>query len=183
MIDAHLITRTHDQATVQWHDHGSHFSTMDPPAEDAPTEAVVTSDRLMAFILAQHRANFDLWHQEDLARDMGATAENIATVKHYESALRLMQEGKYEKAHAAFNQMLAASPADLAERIRMYINACLQQISKGKTSSTSHEERYDYAISLLNDGHYEDARDPVQKIIAENEAPTTPSTASPSSPA
>jgi TolA-binding protein len=67
-----------------------------------------------------------------------ASADNARaqTLALYEAALRLMQEGKYEKAHAAFNQMLASSPADLAERIRMYINACLQQISKGKTSSS-----------------------------------------------
>ena len=79
-----------------------------------------------------------------------------------------MQDGKYEKAHTAFTQMLAASPADLAERIRMYINACLQQIAKGQTQFASQEERYDYAISLLNNGNYEDARAQLRKIIAEN---------------
>jgi tetratricopeptide (TPR) repeat protein len=95
-------------------------------------------------------------------------AARAHTLTQYETALRLMQEGKYEKAHTAFNHMLATSPADLAERIRMYINACLQQISKGKTQFLSHEERYDYAISLLNDGNYEDARTELKKILAEN---------------
>jgi len=101
-----------------------------------------------------------------------ATASTDAARAHtlalYEAALRLMQEGKFEKAHTAFNNMLASSPADLAERIRMYINACLQQVSKGKTQFLSHEERYDYAISLLNDGNYEDARTELKKIVAEN---------------
>lgn len=87
----------------------------------------------------------------------------------YESALRMLQEGKYEKAHATFTRMLSTCPNDLAERVRMYINACLQQISKGQTSFSSHEERYDYAISLLNDGHYEDAREQFQAILQENE--------------
>jgi len=91
------------------------------------------------------------------------------TLAHYEAALRLMQEGKYEKAHDAFNKMLAQSPGDLAERIRMYINACLQQVSKGKTQFHSDEERYDYAISLLNEGNYEDSRTELKKIIAEND--------------
>ena len=50
----------------------------------------------------------------------------------YQAALRLMQEGKYDKAHAAFNKMLEAGAGDLADRIRMYINACLMQVSKGK---------------------------------------------------
>jgi tetratricopeptide (TPR) repeat protein len=95
-------------------------------------------------------------------------AARTHTLALYETALRLMQEGKYEKAHTAFNNMLASSPSDLAERIRMYINACLQQISKGKTQFLSHEERYDYAISLLNDGNYEDARTELKKILADN---------------
>ena len=85
----------------------------------------------------------------------------------YEGALQLMQQGKYDKAHAAFDKMLAAAPADLAERIRMYINACLLQVQKGKTAFLSHEEQYDYAISLLNDGHYDDAREHFQTILAQ----------------
>lgn len=86
----------------------------------------------------------------------------------YEAALRLMQQGQYDKAHAAFDKMLLSSPGDLADRIRMYINACVGQISKGKTSFVSHEEQYDYAISLLNDGHYEDAREHFKLILAQH---------------
>ena len=62
--------------------------------------------------------------------------------------------------------MLLNSPGELADRIRMYINACVQQIHKGKTSFSSHEEQYDYAISLLNNGHYEDARQQFRQILA-----------------
>jgi tetratricopeptide (TPR) repeat protein len=94
-----------------------------------------------------------------------ARAGNLAL---YESALRLMQEGKFEKAHTAFNQMLATSPADLAERIRVYMSACVQQIESRKTSFSSDEERFDYAVSLLNDGHYEDARNHFNEIASAN---------------
>ena len=94
-----------------------------------------------------------------------ARAHNLAL---YESALRLMQEGKFDKAHAAFNQMLASSPADLAERIRVYINACVQQMQRQKTQFNSDEERYDYAVSLINDGNYEDARNELNQIIGSN---------------
>ncbi len=86
----------------------------------------------------------------------------------YEAALRLMQAGKYDKAHVAFDKMLAAGAGDLADRIRMYINACLLQVCKGKTSFKSNEERYDYAVSLLNDGHYEDARDEFKTILKDD---------------
>lgn len=95
-------------------------------------------------------------------------ASRAHTLALYETAIRLMQEGKYEKAHTAFSHMLESSPADLAERIRMYINACLQHISKGNTRFDSGEERYDYAVSLLNDGNYEDARAQLKQIIDEN---------------
>lgn len=95
----------------------------------------------------------------------GSRAQAIAS---YESALRLMQQGNYEKAHSAFNLMLQSSPVDLGDRIRMYINACLLQVSKGKTTFSSHEEQYDYAISLLNNGHYEDAREHFKTILAAN---------------
>ena len=87
-------------------------------------------------------------------------------IAHYEAALHLMQQGKYDKAHQAFDKMLLASPGDMADRIRMYINACIQQISKGKTTFASHEEQYDYAISLLNNGNYEDARQQFNSILA-----------------
>lgn len=92
------------------------------------------------------------------------------TVALYESALRLMQAGKYDKAHTIFNEMLATAPHDLADRIRMYISACVAQISKGSTNFQSHEERYDYAISLLNHGHYEDAREHFQAILLEKQS-------------
>ena len=98
-----------------------------------------------------------------------ADSERAQIMALYEAAVRLMHEGKYEKAHAAFDKMLVSSPPDLADRIRMYINACLLQVSKGKASFTSHEEHYDYAISLLNDGHYEDAREQFKAILKEND--------------
>jgi tetratricopeptide (TPR) repeat protein len=89
-------------------------------------------------------------------------------ISQYEAALRLMQEGKYETAHATFSKLLADNPGELADRIRMYINACRLQASKGKTTFANHEEQYDYAISLLNDGNYEDAREQFKIILSEN---------------
>jgi tetratricopeptide (TPR) repeat protein len=96
-------------------------------------------------------------HSIDVARK--------STLALYETALKLMQAGKYEKAHEAFTKMLETAPQDLADRIRMYISACVAQIHKGSNSFQTHEERYDYAISLLNHGHYEDARHHLHDIL------------------
>ena len=105
------------------------------------------------------------------ATPAAADASRAKTLALYESALRLMQESaSTTRLHSAFNQMPRLQPrTDLAERIRMYINACLQQGAKGKTQFTTPEERYDYAVSLLNDGNYEDARAHLKKIIAEDD--------------
>ena len=96
------------------------------------------------------------------AVDAAARKQTLAL---YESALKLMQAGKYDKAHVAFTAMLETAPNDFADRIRMYISACVGQIKKGTTTFETHEERYDYAISLLNHGHYEDAREHFQAIL------------------
>ena len=83
----------------------------------------------------------------------------------YGKAVQLMQSNQYTQAHTAFDQLLADAPHDLADRIRMYIAACVAQIHTGTTEFRSHEERYDYAISLLNHGNYEDAREHFNQIL------------------
>ncbi len=105
-----------------------------------------------------------------LAGSVPPPADDARTqaLKLYEAALKLMGEGKYDQAHVAFTRMLDSAPSDLAHSVRMYINACVQQVSKGKTEFLSHEEHYDYAISLLNSGHYEDAREQFHAILSKN---------------
>ena len=105
-----------------------------------------------------------------LAGEVPPAASNgrAHTLSLYEDALRLLQSGKYDKAHTAFTDMLAGSPPDLAASVRMYINACILQINKGKKSFATSEEHFDYAISLLNEGQYDDAREQFEKILSEN---------------
>jgi tetratricopeptide (TPR) repeat protein len=80
-----------------------------------------------------------------------------------------MQEGKYDKAQGAFDTMLAVGAGPLSDRVRMYSNACSMQMKKGKKSFSNNEEQYDYAVSLLNDGHYEDAREQFEHILKAND--------------
>ena len=74
MLDALVITRMHDETTRDWHDPEA--------ASHAADEADLYADSLMALVTGQHRANYDLWHEEDKARDPSATDSQIATVKH-----------------------------------------------------------------------------------------------------
>jgi tetratricopeptide (TPR) repeat protein len=101
-------------------------------------------------------------HADDAARK--------ATLALYEKAIKQMHAGKYTEAHAAFTSMLATAPQDFGDRIRMYIATCVGQIHEGTTSFETHEERYDYAISLLNHGNYEDAREHLQAILMQEKS-------------
>jgi len=67
MLEAPQIVRLHDQATLFWHD------------PSAPRPAA--SNKLDQLVLDQHRANFDLWHREDAARDPLAGDQAIAACK------------------------------------------------------------------------------------------------------
>jgi len=67
MPSASHIVGLHNQATLIWHD----------PSAPRPTPAT-HFDQL---ILDQHRANFDLWHREDAARDPLAGDQAIAACK------------------------------------------------------------------------------------------------------
>lgn len=67
MLNAHLISRMQDDAAERWH----RCETF------APDE-----DPLLHVARAQHRANYDLWHEEDDARCPDAPDQRIADVKH-----------------------------------------------------------------------------------------------------
>jgi len=93
MLKAEEIVRWQDDATTQWHSEGSGPST----------------SGFAALLLAQHRANFDLWHQEDLARDASASAENIATVKH---AIDLLNQNRNDLVEVIDQTLLCAVPQE-----------------------------------------------------------------------
>jgi hypothetical protein len=66
-LSAPAIAALHDRATLLWH--------VDPKT------AIPSDSEFFETVLAQHRANFDLWHTEDRARAPRATHADIAEVK------------------------------------------------------------------------------------------------------
>ena len=75
MLDAHQITQLHDQATLRWHQDESWPDPFTLVQARNPDPFIETA-------LAHHRANFDLWHEEDKAREPETSDARIATVKH-----------------------------------------------------------------------------------------------------
>jgi tetratricopeptide (TPR) repeat protein len=86
--------------------------------------------------------------------------------QHYQTAVQLLQQGKFEKALAAFEKLLPEAPAEIGERCRMYIQTCQRQLEKHKLTFLTPEEHYDYAISQLNTGYYDEAREQFDRILA-----------------
>jgi tetratricopeptide (TPR) repeat protein len=86
-------------------------------------------------------------------------------VQNYEAALKLMQSQKFDRAKAALEKVLAGPSTELADRARMHIRICDQQMAKTSTSFKTPEEQYDYAISLMNGGDYDEARSQLGKLV------------------
>ncbi|MEO6817590.1 MAG: DUF4254 domain-containing protein [Edaphobacter sp.] len=81
MLSAFAIAAMQDERTRTWHG----------------TKEAVVAVGLMGIAEAQHRANFDLWHEEDKARDPGASDTEIAKVKHAIDGLNQQRNDLVEK--------------------------------------------------------------------------------------
>jgi len=89
-------------------------------------------------------------------------------VQNYEVGLKFMQEHKYEKAKPFLEKIIAGGPKELADRARMHLNSCNQQLSSNATSFKSQDEHFDYAVSLMNSGQYDQSRSHMEKILKQN---------------
>jgi hypothetical protein len=85
MLDAFLIVRMQDEATVRLHEPGNGL------------ENGAWEEGLMAIATMQHRANFELWHEEDKARVPGAPDSEIARVKRAIDVLNQRRNDLMEK--------------------------------------------------------------------------------------
>lgn len=95
MLDASHIVHLQDEATARWHD----------PSLTEPSSAS-SWDTL---ILDQHRANFDLWHHEDAARDLNASDHDITQHKH---AIDTLNQRRNDIAEQIDLQLLALAPSE-----------------------------------------------------------------------
>jgi tetratricopeptide (TPR) repeat protein len=98
--------------------------------------------------------------------DGGSLSGTGPVFQHYQAALHLLQQGRYDKALGAFEKLLPTAPAELLERCKMYISTCQRQLDQHKLTFPTPEEHYDYAISQLNSGYYEEAREQFDNILA-----------------
>jgi tetratricopeptide (TPR) repeat protein len=87
------------------------------------------------------------------------------SVENYEGGLRALADRKYEKAKALFEKVAGGPAKELADRARVHLNICNQQLARTTATFKSPEEHYDYVVSLTNTGDYENARQHLEKMI------------------
>ncbi len=107
--------------------------------------------------------------QMDARNKPGAKAKEdprfAQAVQNYEAGLKLLQERKFERAKAMLQKVLEGPSRELADRATVHLNTCNRELGRSTTSFKTPEEHYDYAVSLMNQGNYEDCRAHLEKIL------------------
>lgn len=85
-------------------------------------------------------------------------------VQNYEAGLKALQAHKYERAKAFFEKVVGGPSPELGDRASVHLHSCDQQLSRGSTSFKTHEEQFDYAVSLMNMGDYVGARENLDAV-------------------
>jgi tetratricopeptide (TPR) repeat protein len=98
----------------------------------------------------------------------GAHVHSGPAFQLYQSAVQLVQQGKYDKALAALEKLLPSAPSEILERTKMYISTCQRQLERTNLAFQTPEERYDYAISQLNRGYFDEAREQFSGVVADD---------------
>ncbi len=85
----------------------------------------------------------------------------------YGAALEAMQSGQYEEAVEKFQSLDPGCPPEVRERARVYVQACERQLAERRAELRfdSASEQYDYAIALINNSDYEEAREQLEAIL------------------
>jgi hypothetical protein len=151
MLNAFEITQLHDDATLRWH-----LDPLPPPADVDPNP-------LAELALAHHRANFDLWHEEDKAREPGATDAQITAVKHAIDVLNQRRNDLVERMDRmlladAGEQNSAAplhseSPGLILDRLSILALKIYHTAEEAHraTATEAHRERNLARLALLNE--------------------------------
>jgi tetratricopeptide (TPR) repeat protein len=68
----------------------------------------------------------------------------------FEQAIALFQRGDFPAARAAFEGALAGDSREMAHAARIHMRMCEQRIARNTPQPASAEERYNFAVALIN---------------------------------
>ena len=89
-------------------------------------------------------------------------------VQNYEAGLKAMQSHKFDKAKSFLTKVLEGPSKELADRARVHLNTCNQQLGRIANTFKTPEEHYDYAVSLMNSGDYDGTRSHLEKLLKQH---------------
>jgi Protein of unknown function (DUF4254) len=162
MMDATHIVSLQEEATRRWHE---------------PTEMPARASELDALVVDQHRANFDLWHEEDEARDPEATPERIVGNKRAIDRLNQRRNDLMER----IDQMLLAEAGEQREDAPLHSETPGMMIDRlsilelqrfhtaeeiGRAAGEEHVQRNQQRLAVLKEQR-DDLRDALGALWAE----------------
>jgi hypothetical protein len=149
-ITADRLTAAQDDATAQWH-------TAAPPLPEENTPD--------SLALRMHRANFDLWHEEDKARDPKAPSEAIAQIKRNidrfnqqrndlvqsfdQLLLDALQAASLPNPQAPLNSETPGLMLDRLSILALKIFHTQEEIDRGQRENSQHAERNRQRLAQL----------------------------------
>ncbi len=152
-ITADRLTAAQDDATALWH-------SAEPPI---PAESSIDTPELLALRL--HRANFDLWHTEDRARNPRSSPAEIVVEKHNidrfnqqrNDLVQSFDQLLLDALHAASLPSLQAplnseTPGLMLDRLSILalkIYHTQEEIARGEREDPAHAERNRRRLALL----------------------------------
>jgi len=105
LIDPAKVVALHDQLVTHWH--------------SAPVTRTVT-DPLMAIVEDNHANNFELWHEEDKARDKDADNAIIAQVKHNIDGFNQRRNDAMERIDEWVTEQLSTLAPEVPESVPLH---------------------------------------------------------------
>ncbi|WP_158788438.1 DUF4254 domain-containing protein [Granulicella sp. L46] len=146
MLVASHIVSLQDQFTAHGHNPSS-----PAPAPSSPFEQVV---------LDQHRANYDLWHREDEARDPDASDATIVQVKHDIDRLNQLRNDLAEQIDIALLELSpdssaaplhSESPGLIIDRLSILALKIFHTEEQLHRSTPDHQHRNQSRLAVLNE--------------------------------
>jgi len=89
------------------------------------------------------------------------------TLQSYEQALRLLQAQKYEKARPLLEKVIESGISELADRAKVHVSICHQQLDQIQNTFSTPEEHYDFVVSLMNLGDFVTAREHLETLSSQ----------------
>ena len=146
MLDASHIVALHNQFTAHGHDPSS-----PAPAPSSPFDQLV---------LNQHRANYDLWHREDEARDPQASDHTIVQVKHDIDRLNQLRNDLAEQIDVTLLPLAptnptaplhSESPGLIIDRLSILALKVFHTEEQLHRSTPEHQHRNQSRLAVLNE--------------------------------